>query len=320
MTADTDKPECDVDFKALAAKFDPRELEWRILECGKDKEGKPWAIICPYVTVRAVEDRLDETVGPHRWQNTFAPGPAGGVICTISIKINGEWISKSDGAENTDIEAVKGGLSSAMKRAAAQWQIGRYLYALPTMRAAINPRGGGDFYCKGKKDKGVDSFTWNPPILPQWALPDGYKYGAQPDNGRQSDEPPADEAPKPAPAKPKTNGKKPPAGDRPGSDLSAYAKASAALANAMTPNDLARYIKAIEQRTENGEYTADEFKKLEAEADARMRQLSGRETATAQNHDHGRRLSEDALQLKTKADATSAQDGHQAWQAYAPQA
>lgn len=35
---------------------------------------------------------------------------------------------QTDGAENTDIEPVKGGLSDAYKRAAVKWGIGRYLY------------------------------------------------------------------------------------------------------------------------------------------------------------------------------------------------
>ena len=38
--------------------------------------------------------------------------------------------NKWDAAENTQVEAVKGGRSGAMKRAAVQWGIGRYLYNL----------------------------------------------------------------------------------------------------------------------------------------------------------------------------------------------
>ncbi|WP_348260526.1 Rad52/Rad22 family DNA repair protein, partial [Salmonella enterica] len=53
-----------------------------------------------------------------------------GVECGISIKIGSEWVSKWDAAENTQVGAVKGGRSGAMKRAAVQWGIGRYLYNL----------------------------------------------------------------------------------------------------------------------------------------------------------------------------------------------
>ena len=55
-------------------------------------------------------------------------------LCTIQIfdDERHEWMEKTDGAENTDYEPVKGGLSDAMKRAASQWGIGRYLYKLGT--------------------------------------------------------------------------------------------------------------------------------------------------------------------------------------------
>jgi hypothetical protein len=38
------------------------------------------------------------------------------------------WISRCDGADDTNIEGAKGGLSDAFKRAAVKFGIGRYLY------------------------------------------------------------------------------------------------------------------------------------------------------------------------------------------------
>src|SRR5690606_35268028 len=52
-----------------------------------------------------------------------------------------EWITKWDGAENTDVQAVKGGLSSSMRRAAVQWGIGRYLYRLPSPWVPVDQQG-----------------------------------------------------------------------------------------------------------------------------------------------------------------------------------
>lgn len=46
-----------------------------------------------------------------------------------------------DGAEDSDIESVKGGLSDSMKRAAVQWGIGRVLYDLNTVWVEIEKRG-----------------------------------------------------------------------------------------------------------------------------------------------------------------------------------
>ena len=43
-------------------------------------------------------------------------------LCGIAIFFEGRgFITKWDGAEDSDIEAVKGGLSDSMKRAAVQW-------------------------------------------------------------------------------------------------------------------------------------------------------------------------------------------------------
>lgn len=102
-------------------------VQWRIGMCGKSGE-KIWARLLAYMDNRAVMDRLDEVVGPMNWSSEFKPGPSGGNLCCISIRIGSEWVTKCDGAENTDFEPIKGGLSDAMKRAGVQWGIGRYLY------------------------------------------------------------------------------------------------------------------------------------------------------------------------------------------------
>lgn len=139
----------------LSAPFLPSEIEWRIGATNKDKTS---GIALPYITNRAIMNRLDETVGITNWKNEFFIQDKA-KICGISIRINDEWITKYDGADDTNIEATKGGISNAMKRAAVQWGIGRYLYKLPTMWVGIEPNG------KSYKIKG------KPPELPNWALP-----------------------------------------------------------------------------------------------------------------------------------------------------
>jgi hypothetical protein len=155
----------EINFSALQDFFAADEIEWRLQQAG-EKNGKVWAICVPYVTNRAIQQRLDDTVGPGRWRNEFRAGPGGGVLCGISLKVDGEWVTKWDGAENTDIEVVKGGLSGAMKRAAVQWGIGRYLYRLD--EAFANVHEGGKLRGKTKDGK---PFRWDPPQLPAWALP-----------------------------------------------------------------------------------------------------------------------------------------------------
>lgn len=155
----------EINFKALGECFHADEIEWRLQQAG-DKNGKIWAISVPYVTNRAIMQRLDDVVGPANWKNEFAQGPEGGVLCGLSIKVDGEWVTKWDGAENTDIEGVKGGLSGAMKRAAVQWGIGRYLYGLDETFANVSDNG----KLRGKTKDGKP-FKWDPPRLPDWALP-----------------------------------------------------------------------------------------------------------------------------------------------------
>ena len=104
-------------------------------------------------------DRLDEVIGPQNWRDEYAPGPDGGVICGLSLRLDDEWITKWDGAENTEFEAIKGGLSDAFKRAGYKWGIGRYLYRLESVWVPCELRG-------------KTIVLKSTPPLPDWALPD----------------------------------------------------------------------------------------------------------------------------------------------------
>lgn len=119
------------------------EIEWRVLRVSKKDPRR--AQIAAYVDSRAIQNRLDSTVGRENWQNSFetvtgANNDATANICKLSIyyKERGEWISKSDGAGCTDVEPIKGGLSNAFKRAASMWGIGRYLYGLKNIWSEID--------------------------------------------------------------------------------------------------------------------------------------------------------------------------------------
>lgn len=154
----------------LKKPFPPNDIDWRVQQAGK-KGDKVWALVLAYVTNRAIMNRLDEVCGPENWCNNFVTGPDGGILCGISIKVGDEWITKWDGAEKTQVEAVKGGLSGAMKRAAVQWGIGRYLYNLDATFAKISNNG--KYYQPKNDKKQIPAFKWDPPQLPKWALPEG---------------------------------------------------------------------------------------------------------------------------------------------------
>lgn len=174
----------DAIMEKLQKPFDPLEVEWRV---GATNKEKTKGLALGYVTNRAIQNRLDDTFGCFGWKNEFREWHGKSQLCGISILNNGEWITKWDGADDSNIDATKGGLSDAMKRAAYQWGIGRYLYNLPDVWMPVEQRGNSYII------KGI-------PTLPKWALPDGFKQVPAP-------EIPDSETPEPTPAEPKPAGK-----------------------------------------------------------------------------------------------------------------
>lgn len=166
-------------LKKLAAPFAEKDIEWRIGQAGVKGNGQVWAMCLAYVQARAIMTRLDEVCGPENWKVSyrFIPGATGmeaGVVCELSVKVGGEWVTKEDGAEQTDIESFKGGISGALKRAGVLWGIGRYLYDLDAAFAKVVDQGTeGAQYGQTKEKK---AFYWLPPNLPKWALPDPKDY------------------------------------------------------------------------------------------------------------------------------------------------
>jgi len=161
-------------LERLSRVFQEHDLEWRVQSCGVTSGGKPWAKVLCYVTNRAIMNRLDEVCGPEGWKNEYRDWHQLGSsrpsetsqLCGISIKVGDEWITKWDGAQCSDFEPIKGGLSDAMKRAAVQWGIGRYLYELPVTFAdcALTASKQDEDWNYAKDDKGK-VFYWRRPRL-----------------------------------------------------------------------------------------------------------------------------------------------------------
>ncbi|MCM3390537.1 hypothetical protein LG296_19735 (plasmid) [Ureibacillus chungkukjangi] len=119
-------------LSALAEPMGDNEIEWKVQTVTSSPNGLK-ALVVPYVQVRAIQSRLDEVCGLN-WKSEFKILPMGSahaIECTISIFHENKWISRSDAAEPTNIESIKGGYSDSMKRAAVQYGIGRFLYSLP---------------------------------------------------------------------------------------------------------------------------------------------------------------------------------------------
>jgi hypothetical protein len=156
----------EIDLSKLKAPFELADIEWRVARSGiSPSTKKPWAMVLAYVDARAVQDRLDQVCGPSNWKDEYTH-VEGGVVCRLSIRVNGEWITKENGSPETKVEAFKGGLSKALVRAASTWGIGRYLYKIEENFAIfVDDKSSNRVTIDGQ------TFYWVPPALPQWALP-----------------------------------------------------------------------------------------------------------------------------------------------------
>jgi hypothetical protein len=127
-------------IKRLREPFAFKDVEWKIQVATQDKAR---GMAVAYIDSRAIQNRLDEAVGVLNWRNDFSPWQNNSHLCGLSVfdSERGDWVTKYDGAENTDIESVKGGLSDSFKRAACVWGIGRYLYELGGIWVEIEQRG-----------------------------------------------------------------------------------------------------------------------------------------------------------------------------------
>jgi len=123
-----------IEFDKLSAPFPPERISWRV---GSMKKDKTAGMALAYLDARDVMNRLDEVCGPAGWSCKYSHADAK-TICDLGIKVDGEWVWKADGAGESDIEAEKGALSGAFKRAAVRWGIGRYLYDIPSPWVSVN--------------------------------------------------------------------------------------------------------------------------------------------------------------------------------------
>lgn len=129
-----------MDLTDLRKPFKPSQVSWRVGSTNADKS-KGMALC--YIDARDVQDRLDEVCGAENWQSRYLPMHDKKTVCEIGIysDLRNCWVWKSDGAGDSDVEAEKGALSDAFKRAAVRWGVGRYLYDLDSPWVALEPAG-----------------------------------------------------------------------------------------------------------------------------------------------------------------------------------
>lgn len=168
--------------QALRVPFDDAHIMWRVQTAGiaKGRDGeRPWVRVLAYVDARAVQERLDLVFGVDGWETSYTPIGTEGYLCRLITR----WpetprVEKEDGADRTDTEGFKGGISKAFVRvAAAGYGIGRYLYDLPesypTCITERPARADAAHYTAQdiKSDTGKLRVWWVRPQLPAWALP-----------------------------------------------------------------------------------------------------------------------------------------------------
>ena len=131
--------------RMLSAPFADNQIRYRVGSKGRDNS----AMMLAYVDARMVHMRLDQTVGPFNWSNEIRiVGNA--YISDITLKFTNHTVTRSDGADATQVEPVKGGISDAFKRTGVLFGIGAYLYRMPNIFVPMKQNG------KYPTDEGMD--------------------------------------------------------------------------------------------------------------------------------------------------------------------
>lgn len=98
--------------------------KWRVQSFSKNKTS---AQCVAYIDARDVMDLLDEVCGKENWQDDYKLID-GKLLAGIGIKTDNDWVWKWDTGTESNMEAEKGQMSDAFKRAGVKWGIGRFLY------------------------------------------------------------------------------------------------------------------------------------------------------------------------------------------------
>jgi hypothetical protein len=159
--------------QALAEPFPAEDIAWKPQTISKD--GKRCLAVA-YISARLVMVRLDSVVGPGNWKNELFDLGNGTVKCRLSIRWDGEWVSKEDvGGESEQSDPGdrrKSAVSDSVKRVGVLWGIARYLYDLPKTWVPLD------------EHKRIMA----PPQLPSWAVPGGRAAAGLPKPAQDSSE------------------------------------------------------------------------------------------------------------------------------------
>lgn len=117
----------------LAQPFEPKHITWKPGATSGEK-----CLALAYADLRAYQERLDSICGLD-WSIEYLPWGDSRVIARLTI--GGVTRSSTGEMSNQDVKNEMGGTvaeAQAMKRAAAQFGLGRYLYDLPSVWIAFD--------------------------------------------------------------------------------------------------------------------------------------------------------------------------------------
>lgn len=123
----------------LGAPFDPSEVKFKPQTVSGNR-----ALAIPFVDARVVQDRLDDVLGVMGWQDRYESMPDGSVVCSLSVRLGAEWVTKTDvggqSEQPDEGDRRKAAFSDALKRAAVKFGVGRYLYRLKPQWCDYDPQ------------------------------------------------------------------------------------------------------------------------------------------------------------------------------------
>jgi len=120
-------------LKKLKEKID---FKWRVQSYSKNV---PKAQCVAYIDARDVMNKLDDVLGSESWQDDYKLID-GKLLAGIGVYCDGQWVWKWDTGVESNMEAEKGQMSDAFKRAGVKWGVGRFLYDLDIVFVDTNEK------------------------------------------------------------------------------------------------------------------------------------------------------------------------------------
>src|SRR5262245_3698487 len=75
----------------LTAPFPAEAVRWKPIAVKGTK-----ALAAAYLDARAIMQRLDSVFGVGGWSDSYEIVQGGSVVCTLAVKVDGEWVHKMD--------------------------------------------------------------------------------------------------------------------------------------------------------------------------------------------------------------------------------